>query len=123
MSVHDLTAAKELLNNPDFEGRPVLELIRARDPDFVMRGIFLTDGLLWKDQSRFTLRHMRDFGFGRRFDELEVHQLNAFVDLVRNGAKYEFKGIWCMATASLSCPLRLDSLAPKNVTTRATGSC
>jgi hypothetical protein len=34
-------------------------------------GITLTDDKLWENQRRFSLRHMRDFGFGRRFAELE----------------------------------------------------
>jgi hypothetical protein len=31
----------------------------------------LTDGQFWEEQRRFSLRHMRDFGFGRRFAQLE----------------------------------------------------
>jgi hypothetical protein len=34
-------------------------------------GITFTDDQIWENQRRFSLRHMRDFGFGRRFTELE----------------------------------------------------
>jgi hypothetical protein len=34
-------------------------------------GINFTDGEFWENQRRFSLRHMRDFGFGRRYNELE----------------------------------------------------
>jgi hypothetical protein len=34
-------------------------------------GIVFTDDVFWEQQRRFSLRHMRDFGFGRRFAELE----------------------------------------------------
>jgi len=54
-------------------------------------GIFFQDGPLWKEQRRFILRYLRDFGFGRRFDQLELviqEQLNDMLDLIRNGPKY-----------------------------------
>lgn len=34
-------------------------------------GIFFVDGPFWHEQRRFTLRHLRDYGFGRRFETLE----------------------------------------------------
>jgi hypothetical protein len=34
-------------------------------------GITLTDDGIWENQRRFSLRHMRGFGFGRRFTQLE----------------------------------------------------
>lgn len=59
-------------------------------------GIFFKEGPLWKNQRRFALRHLRDYGFGRRFEELEIHideELRDFIDLVRNGPKYEFEKV------------------------------
>ncbi|CAG7786840.1 unnamed protein product, partial [Allacma fusca] len=32
-------------------------------------GIMLTSGQEWQDQRRFTLRHLRDFGFGKNYME------------------------------------------------------
>lgn len=60
----------------------------------MISGIFFKDGLFWQNQRRFTMRHLRDFGFGRRFEELEIHideELRAFVDLIKNGAKYDYE--------------------------------
>lgn len=94
MTVHDMATTKEVLNNPDLDGRPIFNMVRARDPQFEVYGIFFRDGQFWKDQRRFALRHMRDYGFGRRFDELEAHinvELLSFVDLCRNGPTYEYE--------------------------------
>jgi len=46
---------------------------------------------LWKEQRRFILRYLRDFGFGRRFEQLEMviqEQLTDMLDMIRNGPKY-----------------------------------
>lgn len=117
MTVHEMSVARELLNNPDFEGRPVFELVRARDPDNDVHGIFLTEGAVWKEQRRFTLRHLRDFGFGRRFEELELQigdQLASFVDLVRNGARYAYERELVPADGIVKLPLAFAGL-PSNV--------
>lgn len=40
------------------------------------------------------MRHLRDFGFGRRFNELEIHideELRALIDLIKGGAKYDYE--------------------------------
>lgn len=42
------------------------------------------------------LRYLRDFGFGRRFDELEYslnEELTYLVDLIRYGPKYDFEHV------------------------------
>lgn len=55
-------------------------------------GIFFTENDLWHEQRRFTLRYLRDFGFGRRFDTLEMEiqsQIAQYIDIVKNGPKYE----------------------------------
>lgn len=70
----------------------------SREP-FHFPGIFFTDGALWHDQRRFMLRHLRDFGFGRRFDELESEineELVQFVDFLRNGPKYDFEKVFVL---------------------------
>lgn len=45
---------------------------------------------------RFTLRYLRDFGFGRRFDSLEKEieiQIAQLIDIVKNGPKYEHEKV------------------------------
>ncbi|KAF4524068.1 hypothetical protein B566_EDAN013016, partial [Ephemera danica] len=37
-------------------------------------GVFYNDGPEWREQRRFTLRHLRDFGFGRRSMEIYIHE-------------------------------------------------
>lgn len=112
MLVHDLDTTKDVLNNPDMDGRPEFAMVRARDPFFkalgkvflcvmiflckimYLSGIFFRDNLFWRNQRRFTLRHLRDFGFGRRFNELEMNieeELRSFVDLIKGGAKFEYE--------------------------------
>lgn len=80
-----------LLNNPDFDGRGDVILIRMRDPESQLRGIFFTDGPFWKEQRRFFLRHLRDYGFGRRFSNLEIEtrdEICQFLDMVRGGPQH-----------------------------------
>lgn len=97
--------------NTKLDGRPDLFLAQIRDPNHVTRGtlqmcftisfisyticfilgVFFTQGLYWRDQRRFTLRHLRDFGFGRRFSELELDiedELRQMIDMIKNGPKY-----------------------------------
>ncbi|XP_055317679.1 probable cytochrome P450 304a1, partial [Sitodiplosis mosellana] len=87
-------AAKECLNNQALDGRPGLALAQIRDPDFEIRGLFFSEGPLWHEQRRFALRILRDFGFGRRQDELESElndEILNLIDLIKNGPKYSFE--------------------------------
>ncbi|KAL5273206.1 hypothetical protein ACFFRR_000148 [Megaselia abdita] len=46
---------------------------------------------MWKEQRRFILRHLRDYGFGRRFQELELvinEEIRDMIDIMKNGPKY-----------------------------------
>lgn len=113
---------KELLNDPKLDGKPDLKLAQIRDPEFVTRGksvdlrllqrfflellsyifvhiflgIFFSEGPIWFEQRRFSLRFMRDFEFGRRQDELESEiedEILILIDLLKNGPKYEFEKV------------------------------
>lgn len=56
--------------------------------EFYFSGILFSDGDLWQKQKRFTLHHMRDFGFGRRFESFEtkLHEaVQELLDVIRNG--------------------------------------
>lgn len=90
----DQKSVKTVLTDPSFDGRSDTFMSRIRDPDELVRGIFFTEHQFWKDQRRFTLRHLRDFGLGRRFTELEISmadELQAFVEMIRGGAKCAFE--------------------------------
>ena len=60
--------------------------------NYFFTGIFFTDGYFWHVQRRFSLRYMRDFGFGRREESLEEVMANdtkEMIDMVVNGTKNE----------------------------------
>nr|QST15063.1 CYP370A1 protein [Diaphanosoma celebensis] len=64
ISVCGPEAAKEALLNKDLDGRPVFKFVEARTYGQRL-GMMFTDGDFWRRQRRFTLRHLRDFGFGK----------------------------------------------------------
>lgn len=68
---NDQKTIREILFNPDFDGRNDFFIGRLREADFNLKRIFLTDGGYWIDQNRYTLRNLRDFGFGRRYQGYE----------------------------------------------------
>ncbi|KAK7791197.1 hypothetical protein R5R35_009363 [Gryllus longicercus] len=82
--VHGPELTREMFNRAEFAGRPDTVLTRVRAFG-KRRGLFFTDGAFWVEQRRFALRHLRDFGFGRRMacaeDTLrdEVEELLALV--------------------------------------------
>lgn len=91
---NDQETVREVLFNPDFDGRNEIFLARLRSKNFNLRGIFFIDGLFWQDQRRFTLRNMRDFGFGRRFEEFELEvktELQDMIQLIKEGPKFEYE--------------------------------
>lgn len=92
VTVHNLALTREVLLNPAIDGRAVFELVRVRDPQLEVHGIFFKQGADWKLQRRFILRNLRDFGFGRRFADLEAaagEELLDLVDMLRNGPRFE----------------------------------
>lgn len=63
--VNSLDANKEMLHNEDIDGRPKGIFYKTRTWG-LRRGLLLTDGELWKEQRRFLIKHLKEFGFGRR---------------------------------------------------------
>ncbi|OXA46402.1 cytochrome P450 2C15 [Folsomia candida] len=76
--VSDRKMVKEMFSNPAFSGRMDF---KEYDPilDGKVHGIVNTEGEHWEELRRFTLRQLRDFGFGKGTMEdsimLEVHEL------------------------------------------------
>ncbi|KAG4077443.1 hypothetical protein HA402_002870 [Bradysia odoriphaga] len=99
--------------NTKMDGRPNILLAQIRHPNNVNKGVFFTQGLLWRDERRFTLRHLRDFGFGRRFTELELdleEELRQLVEIIKYGPKYAHeKELFHDGMAS--CPNIFNALA------------
>ncbi|KAL5284034.1 hypothetical protein ACFFRR_006355 [Megaselia abdita] len=93
--VHDEQAIKKVLNSQIFEGRPDGFVIRMRELNFKHNGIFFNEGPQLIESRRFILRNLRDYGFGRRFDELEAvmaDNVQDFVDLIKEGPKFSYEG-------------------------------
>lgn len=89
---HDHELIKDSIKRPEFDGKPDVFLARMRDPKEELRGIFFQEGELWKNQRWFMLRYMRDYGFGRRHDELEAQidfETREFINLIKEGPKFE----------------------------------
>lgn len=94
---NDNAGARAVLNQRELDGKPPLLLAQLRDPDLKVRGLFFTQGKLWHEQRRFMLRYLRDYGFGRRFEELELDtrdELKAFVEMIKNGPEYPHEKVY-----------------------------
>lgn len=88
----DQKSIREIFFNPDFDGRNDFLIGRLREPNYKLKGIFFTEGSYWNDQRRFTLRNLRDFGFGRRYEDYEIEvecEMKLLVDMIKEGPKYE----------------------------------
>ncbi|XP_049870411.1 probable cytochrome P450 304a1 [Pectinophora gossypiella] len=88
--VNDSALIKEMLYNEEFDGRMDIILFRLRS-FWKKLGVFFTDGYFWHVQRRFSLRYMRDFGFGRRDGTLEsvvAGEIKEMLDMTVNGPKY-----------------------------------
>ncbi|KAF2881534.1 hypothetical protein ILUMI_24637 [Ignelater luminosus] len=72
---------KEVLTREEFFGRNDTILTRGRSLGDLI-GIFFVDGPYWKEQRRFSLRNLRDYGFGRRFATTEEHMEKEVRDLI-----------------------------------------
>lgn len=104
---NDYESVRELLYRREFDGRPDLLVARIRDPHLNLRGIFFTEGEGWKYQRRFILRHLRDWGFGCRSEQLEIEirdEICSFMELIRNGPKYPHEEKLFKPDGSVRCP-------------------
>ncbi|XP_046982540.1 probable cytochrome P450 304a1 [Schistocerca americana] len=101
----DYQSVKEVLNNPHLQGRPVNIALKHRMFNKEL-GIFFTEGPHWLEQKRFSLRNMRDFGFGRRSERLEAEiaaELRDLVELIRGGREDQVR-LSILAVCLSSCP-------------------
>lgn len=107
---NDPKSVREMLFKHEFDGRNDILLGRLREPDFQVKGIFFTDGDFWLHQRRFTLRNLRDFGFGRRYQEFEVEvidEMKSLVNLIKEGPKYEHEKKYFKAGGDVCLPKAL----------------
>ena len=72
--INDFNLAKELFEKEEFSGRNPDQLIRkSRFWNNIPRGIVFTQGSKWSAQRRFSLKTLKDFGFGRKSIEGSIH--------------------------------------------------
>ncbi|XP_069696212.1 methyl farnesoate epoxidase-like [Periplaneta americana] len=74
----------EVLRREEFQARP--DDILFRDRIFGKKfGLVFSDGPYWVEQRRFTLRHLRDFGFGKKsMERLILDQVDDIVKEMKN---------------------------------------
>nr|CAD7438752.1 unnamed protein product [Timema bartmani] len=77
----DYATVKEVFTRPQFNGKLDCFLSQERSMGKTL-GLFFTDDKLWIEQRRFTLRHLRDFGFARRFSPQEDVVSREVLDMV-----------------------------------------
>jgi cytochrome P450 len=81
--ITDLKLAKELFNDPVFSSRPDSEIFHLLSDG--PSGILSSSGQVWSEQRRFTLRHLRDFGFGKNAgEEMIMNEVNEFLKTFSN---------------------------------------
>jgi methyl farnesoate epoxidase/farnesoate epoxidase len=71
--INGYEATKEFYTKDDFPHRPNLFSFTYRWGGRQL-GVFFSNGRLWQEQRRFTLRHLRDFGFGKTSMEGLIHE-------------------------------------------------
>lgn len=89
---------KEFLTSDDLIGRPDGEFYRSRTWGERL-GVLLTDSELWKEQRRFSLRHLKDFGFGRRDMSVMIEEETA------NMVEYLKRSILSSETQRIECDM------------------
>ncbi|CAG7661517.1 unnamed protein product, partial [Allacma fusca] len=76
--INDVNIARDAFNKLPLTGRAYVEpfevYFKGVDdfPEEVARGVLGSEGQAWVEQRRFTLRHLRDFGFGKH-QAMEEH--------------------------------------------------
>lgn len=106
ISVCGYQAVREALYNEDLAGRPSNAARRERT--FGQRlGVIHNEGPEWQEQRRFTLRHLRDLGFGRTSSEglirEEIEDLLEEIracQLVQHGS-VDFKGMFNLSLINI----------------------
>ena len=129
ISVVGPQAVKEALHNDDLNGRPSNSVILARtfgeklglsmfNPFFladdiiayneIFPGVAFTDGEFWREQRRFTMRQLRDMGFGKTSIEYQtMEEIRDLIDEIKNQANsnpdnvVDFKGIFVVSVVNI----------------------
>jgi len=93
--VGDFNVLKELFNNPDVANRGHVDFRKCNfiqkfnedrgDPPGPLTGVIFSQGRTWVEQRRFTLKTLRDFGFGKSSMEETIHdEIRHFIFYLKN---------------------------------------
>lgn len=86
----------EMLTRSEFTNRQVNFVIKKRAFGKENLGIFFSYGDFWKEQRRYSLRTMRDFGLGRRSLNLEnvvADEVKKLITMICNGPSNEIEKV------------------------------
>lgn len=92
---------KEVLRRDEFQGRQDDDHIRERN--FNKRlGVIFTDGPLWIEHRRFTIRHLKDFGFGKKSAEgVILEETEELVKEIKEKKVVQVAGLFSVATINV----------------------
>uniref|UniRef100_A0A182S588 Cytochrome P450 n=1 Tax=Anopheles funestus TaxID=62324 RepID=A0A182S588_ANOFN len=106
--VNDHGTVRQVLQRSEFDGRPDLFLARLRDEQYARRGIFFTDGDSWREQRKFFLKTLHEYGFGRRCDAVEQDLQTGLLELIallKDGPQHEHeRTVVDVSTGYAHCP-------------------
>jgi len=92
--LHDPVMTRKLFNMEVFSGRinsPGFRLMRSPNGKANPYGILFTDGELWHGQRRFSLKTLKDLGFGRTSSESIIQEeASLLVDYFLDNCKQDF---------------------------------
>ncbi|EFN67203.1 Probable cytochrome P450 305a1 [Camponotus floridanus] len=76
-----------MLGRPEFDGRPHGFLYKHRSGG-ERRGILFTDGDVWRDQRRFVLKTLKEFGFGKMaMEDIILNDAVSLTSIIESLAK------------------------------------
>ncbi|CAH1107251.1 unnamed protein product [Psylliodes chrysocephalus] len=84
IGVFGANTIREVFTREDFDGRPDGFFFRLRT--FGKRlGIVFSDGQFWQNQRKFSLQHLRSFGFGRKEMEEKIQEeTRSLIEIFKN---------------------------------------
>ena len=97
MFVGDFDSLNYLVNLADMQGRlspafkPKTRDDRNVKPGQEVPGVLFSEGNIWFEQRRFTLRTLRDFGFGKAgMEEMISEEVQLFIEEIRKSEAQPF---------------------------------
>ncbi|XP_012228843.1 methyl farnesoate epoxidase-like [Linepithema humile] len=80
-------AVIEMMSRPEFDGRPNGFIHRHRTGG-KRRGVIFTDGDIWRDQKRFILKTLKEFGYGKiAMEDIILNDAVSLTSIIESSAK------------------------------------